>query len=44
MTNWAKTETRKMPRIDSVAPTTKRGVTARAVYADSPVVRLVMIR
>ena len=31
MTNWAKTEARKIPRTDRVAPTTKRGVTARAV-------------
>ena len=30
MMNWAKTETRKMPRTESVAPTTKRGVTALA--------------
>src|SRR6266545_7528603 len=40
ITNWAKTEARKMPRTDSVAPTTKRGVTDLAAYADSPVVRL----
>ena len=30
-TNCARTETRKIPRTDSVAPTTKRGVTARTV-------------
>jgi hypothetical protein len=30
-TNCARTETRKIPRTDSIAPTTKRGVTARTV-------------
>src|SRR3990172_4551262 len=44
VTNWARTEARKIPRTDSVAPTTKRGVTARAGEADSPVGRLGMIK
>src|SRR5450759_3460916 len=43
-TNSAITDTRKMPRIASVAATTKRGATDRAAYADSPLVRLTMIR
>ena len=44
VTNWARTLTRKMPRIESVVATTNRGVTERAAYADSPLVALVMIR